>query len=1456
MKLVKYTFLSFLYLFLSFGFTKAQVPYNESFEGSTIYPTNSLPLGWTTGKYGVSIDPDNYWDMSGIGSVNPTTNPRTGNGMARYRSFSIPLGEKAYLTTKRLDMTSMPVTGAVGSFWMFRDNGYTTSLDSVNVYANTVNNMSGTPVRINATANIPRYCGAAPTTTCGTWYQVTFTIPGAAPFLGSNNVFISIVGASAFGNNIYVDDFTINTYPNVNQSYVSSALIFQNTAPTAPNQVNQDVVGLRISVVGSGTAIGLRDLIFNTNGCSNPVTDITAAKLWFTGGTNFFDQNTAILLGNVANPWSTNYTFLTTSFTGLDNGDNYFWVTYDINLSAGIGNFVDADVVGFNTIVGSTPTARTPIPQTLTGGRPIDLVYCQPIYSSGTSWQNYTNNDYIHRVICVGDVAPGINNQYNTNGPSSCSPSPAQCPFSAHPPDYEFFPPSNTKTAVFTAGNTYSITLQVGTYNSSNYIAAWVDYNKDGVFQSTERIAQSGSLGTLGTYTISFTVPLTSAAGNTRLRVREVFAQSNIDPCAPAGFGETEDYVVTIIPPCAPAWPGWKTWLGFTNDWNNPANWCGGVPTISDDARIPGFGGPNGRSGNFSPVIKAGVLATARNLRIESNDTITVNAPNNSSLTVNGTLTILDNTSALIVNSTFSDTAQLNNGTLIPPTVPIQNAPFKNSAKVRNIWLYTQTELLAEGMSTGDVINGLLMHIKRNYTNTGAIFKNLTIKMYYTTGGFNSFRFNGANPSMPPIVGPAPVVVYGPMDYNIATYIPTANTSGTIPFTLSTPFTWDGSVNKLVIDMSWDNYGLTTINTSDYPTFTQQTGLQHFISIINTRNNLSYPAGTMTPPRNVVSTGVITNTTGTNILNVTIPTVDNLVPGMWVSGIGVSVSTTGTWVIGGNTITVTNAANIQIGHYVLAGSSPGYQVTNISGTTITVSGTFTSPGTNTSVIFHPEITGVSGTSVTLSHNTYAAISGSYGFGTNNSFPSTGTDYRPNITFQFSRPYTKFNINVKTDWINNGTFTSGISNVNMNGSLTQILGGLFTTSFYDLTINNTNHITLQSDAIVTDTLRLTNGRLRLNNKLLNVTNSNFGAITRTGGFIQSESTILGSDVAPFGRIRWIMGSTTGLRVIPFINQAGNSIFLDYNVDSGNHDVTFATYGTTANNQNIPLPTVTNITSPTWAGTGFGIADRFYYIDNSGNTGQADVTMRYANSERAQSGNIDMRGQRWLNTSNAWELPLYSNQTHTIGTPDAVTLNDYTDWTSGYWWTVTGILNPLPVELLEFKATKHNDKVRLDWTTATESNSSHYLIHRTTDMVNYNYIDSLKSHGFSVTQTSYRTWDLNPTNGMQYYVLHQYDLNGVHKVYGPVSVEFSNSKFEITQVSYNQNQLEIRFNNTYDESITINVLDYSGRKILEERVERPSIGVNKVMFNKFLSEGIYHIVLNNSKESVNSKLYFQK
>ncbi|QQR94442.1 MAG: hypothetical protein IPJ93_11420 [Bacteroidota bacterium] len=97
----------------------------------------------------------------------------------------------------------------------------------------------------------------------------------------------------------------------------------------------------------------------------------------------------------------------------------------------------------------------------------------------------------------------------------------------------------------------YTISLKVGTWYSSNYIAAFIDFNHDGVFTTaTERIAMSPNMAANGTYTTTFTVPTTAYIGTTTLRVREVYANSNIDACAYGTYGETEDYSVTIIPTC------------------------------------------------------------------------------------------------------------------------------------------------------------------------------------------------------------------------------------------------------------------------------------------------------------------------------------------------------------------------------------------------------------------------------------------------------------------------------------------------------------------------------------------------------------------------------------------------------------------------------------------------------------------------------------------------------------------------------------------------------------------------------------------------------------------------------------------------------------------------------------------------------------------------------------------
>ncbi|MBL0096111.1 MAG: hypothetical protein IPP46_06085 [Bacteroidetes bacterium] len=66
---------------------------------------------------------------------------------------------------------------------------------------------------------------------------------------------------------------------------------------------------------------------------------------------------------------------------------------------------------------------------------------------------------------------------------------------------------------------------------------------------------------------------------------------------------------------------------------NNSANWCGGVPTITDDAVIDAnqvfpivpVGTPT--RPYFKPTINSNILANCNNLTISAKDTLIVNAP-------------------------------------------------------------------------------------------------------------------------------------------------------------------------------------------------------------------------------------------------------------------------------------------------------------------------------------------------------------------------------------------------------------------------------------------------------------------------------------------------------------------------------------------------------------------------------------------------------------------------------------------------------------------------------------------------------------------------------------------------------------------------------------------------------------------------------------------------------------
>jgi hypothetical protein len=90
------------------------------------------------------------------------------------------------------------------------------------------------------------------------------------------------------------------------------------------------------------------------------------------------------------------------------------------------------------------------------------------------------------------------------------------------------------------------------------------------------------------------------------------------------------------------------------------------------------------------------------------------------------------------------------------------------------------------------------------------------------------------------------------------------------------------------------------------------------------------------------------------------------------------------------------------------------------------------------------------------------------------------------------------------------------------------------------------------------------------------------------------------------------------------------------------------------------------------------------------------------------------------------------------------------------TVDGI--PLPVELLTFMATDQLKSVKLDWTTASETDNDYFSVERSLDGEFWSEIGQVKGSGTTTSVTAYTFTDHYPVVGYQYYRLRQVDFDG--------------------------------------------------------------------------------------------------
>lgn len=829
----------------------------ESFESASIGVPAIFPSpGWRTIKYATNVTATFYQQVAGT-AANPAcgASPGGGSNVMMFNSYVGTNNDTSIIITKPFDFSNNMGVNPQFSFYMYRDNGFLANDDNIRVYVNTSPNMTGATLLsdlVNGSNIIYRRNNGAPVATANTWNQYTYDLP-AATYNGKRYYFI-IMGVCRDGNNIYIDQVGTKTYPSpTNASDVKIDLFLQQGASVGVGVRNHMIVGIRCIIDGASgcgvvngalsTAIKLDSLLLNTNGTTN-VLDIGEAKIYYTGGSVQYDTNYVspfpVTAGTDDYPSRRYGSTITTPGTNMDFTNNatscfyleydttYFWLAYNIKPAATGGNFVDADLRG--SAVGGTPgtcpsplsTGQPVIPSaggfSLTGASQIDLPYCVGTYTVGTSWLSgsYTNNDFVQSVILNGANGTLINTNIGASNNNAglptnlaCYPN---CDFTAHPPDYELWSPIPGRTVVLTQGVSYTATVQAGTWFSSNNIAVFVDFNRDGDFNDLGEKCGQVSLVANASAGITINVPAAGYTGVTRMRVREVYASANIDPCAQFTYGETEDFTIIIAPSC-PA--GYKLWLGNTDDWNNPANWCGGVPTITDDAVIDATQVfvPTGVPTRpyFKPTIKSAILANCNNLTISALDTLVVNAPAPSvnSLKVKKDIT---NNGRITVISSFSKTVTYSNGTLSNNIY----TPFKaQSTDARTQIIYTQAELTLQGLINGDKITGIQYNLA--VKGSGAAYSGFTIS--YALVPFNQHASNA------PYAGPF-TTVYGPVAYS--------NVLGLNTINLTTPIVWDGSSN-LLIQYCFDNASNIGSN-DDRILITQTTGLKSTLILSTTTN--------------------------------------------------------------------------------------------------------------------------------------------------------------------------------------------------------------------------------------------------------------------------------------------------------------------------------------------------------------------------------------------------------------------------------------------------------------------------------------------------------------------------------------------------------------------------------------------------------------------------------------------
>jgi hypothetical protein len=466
------------------------------------------------------------------------------------------------------------------------------------------------------------------------------------------------------------------------------------------------------------------------------------------------------------------------------------------------------------------------------------------------------------------------------------------------------------------------------------------------------------------------------------------------------------------------------------------------------------------------------------------------------------------------------------------------------------------------------------------------------------------------------------------------------------------------------------------------------------------------------------------------------------------------------------------------------------------------------------------------------------------------------------------------ITLLKDWINNSS-NNGFATPDGGGVVlagnAQSIGGSAATAFHNLTLAGNgiktlavvpavNTTTVGGQAAFTGTLALTSSTLDLNGRRIDITNSAIGAITRSSGYIISETN---TAVNP-SIIRWYHRTIGGSKVYPF-GVAGSYIPFTFNIVTPmTNAAAYVDVSTraTAAADNLPwagasnVAAVSNMYSPNPPvspdGTIPSVIDRWWDITNS-HPITANATFSYRGSENTLNDPLYFAGA--LIGAQYWNGSQWVPNNGTIGSAASVTTgvgnviaNNLTTFCP---WILSLVLAPLPVELIDFKATCVNNEIAVEWCTASEKNNSYFTIEQSTDGTNFVSVGQVFGNGTTNSKHFYK-YVTSSVSDVAYFKLTTIANNGIKSVSKTTSVgACNNTNGNILIANDGTKEVGIILNSLIDQKLELYVHNALGQ-LIEVKDLQAIKGYNNIRVDlNNASNAMYYLSVYHENEKLISK-----